>query len=108
MKYNNIILAVLLAAGASSVLIAPAAQAQVRGSVDVRIGTPPPPPRYERRPPPRSHYVWAPGYWAWNGHRHVWVGGHWERERRGYHRYAQPGWHQDRDGWRFDRGGWRH
>ena len=107
MNYKNIVLAVLLTtSAASAVLMAPVAQAQVRGSVDIRIGTPPPPPRYESAPPPRRGYVWAPGYWAWDGHRHVWVGGHWERVRRGYHHYAPPGWHQDPDGWRFNRGGW--
>ncbi len=106
MRYKNIILAVVLAAGAaSSVLVAPVAQAQARTSVDIRIGTPPPPVRYERMPPPRRGYVWAPGYWAWDGYRHVWVGGHWERMRRGRH-YVPPGWYQEPGGWRFNRGGW--
>jgi|SRR5450830_59625 len=107
MNYKNIVLAILLStSAASAVLMAPVAQAQVRGSVDIRIGTPPPPPRYERMPPPRRGFVWAPGYWAWDGYRHVWVQGHWERVRRGYHHYAPPGWRQDRDGWRFNQGGW--
>jgi hypothetical protein len=67
----------------------------------------PPPPRAEHVPPPRHGYVWAPGYWAWNHGRHVWVGGHWERERRGFV-YRAPAWNQ-RDGhWVMDRGGWGH
>lgn len=106
MQYKNIVMAVLLStSAASAMLTAPLAQAQIHSSVDIRIGTPPPQPRYERMPPPRHGYVWAPGYWAWDGYRHVWVGGHWERVRRGY-RYAPPGWHQDPGGWRFDHGGW--
>lgn len=63
------LLTTLCALGAT-VATAPAAQAQVVG-VDVRIGTPPPAPRYEVVPPPRHGYAWAPGYWAWNGHRHI-------------------------------------
>jgi hypothetical protein len=58
-------------------------------------------------PPPRRGWVWAPGYWQWNPgwHRHVWVGGHWERERPGYRWY--PGaWTQGRDGWRWRDGYW--
>jgi len=107
MQYKKIILAVLLVtSAASAMLAAPFAEAQMRGSVDIRIGTPPPPPRYEPPPPPRHGFVWVPGYWAWDGYRHVWVGGHWERMRRGY-RYAPPVWRQGPDGWRFDGGGWQ-
>jgi WXXGXW repeat (2 copies) len=32
------------------------------------VETPPPPP-----PPPAN--VWAPGYWAWDGTKYVWVPG---------------------------------
>ena len=61
-----------------SALSAPASAADI----NVQIG--PPPPRAEVMPGPRHGYVWSPGYWAWNGHRHYWVSGHWVRERRGY------------------------
>ncbi len=108
MQHKKIILAVLLAtSSAATLLTTPMAEAQMRDSVDIRIGQAPPPPRYEAAPPPRRGYVWAPGYWAWDGHRHVWVGGHWERVRRGYHHYAPPGWQQGPGGWRFDHGGWQ-
>jgi hypothetical protein len=83
----------------------PPASAQV--VVGVGINVAPPPPRFERVPPPRRGWVWAPGYWQWNPgwHRHVWVGGHWERERPGYRWY--PGaWTQGRDGWRWRDGYW--
>lgn len=66
----------------SSAAFAPMpASAQV--DVNLVIGTAPPPLRYESLPPPRHGYVWAPGYWNWNGHRHVWVSGHWLVERPG-------------------------
>lgn len=105
-KHKKIVVAIALLAGVlSSACLAPSAQAQMRGSVDIRIGTPPPAPRYEQLPPPRRGYVWAPGYWAWDGHRYVWAGGHWERARHGY-RYAPPVWRQAPGGWVLDRGGW--
>jgi len=74
-------------------------------AVDVYVNTAPPPPREERVREGRRGYVWAPGYWNWRGNRHVWVAGHWVRERRGYewrpHRWVE------RDGrWRLERGGW--
>src|ERR1035438_1171197 len=59
----------------------------------------PPPPQVEYVPvAPGPYYVWAPGYWSWNGGwvwvggRYmsrprpgaVWVGGHWGRHGHGY------------------------
>ena len=74
-------------------------------SATIIIQNAPPPPRAERVPPPRRGYVWAPGYWDWRGHRHVWVKGSWMRERRGYV-YHQPRWEQQDGKWRMDRGSW--
>lgn len=90
---------------AATALAFPAMQASAQPVVNVAIGTAPPPPRYERVPPPRRGYVWAPGYWAWSGHRYVWSAGHWERARPGM-RYHQAGWAQGPGGWRFHPGGW--
>lgn len=88
-----------LALGAIAVPVA----SEARVYLDVEVA--PPPPRVEVVPAPRVGYVWAPGYWNWNGRRHVWVGGSWQRERRGYH-WAPHNWVQ-RDGrWHFDRGHW--
>ena len=78
--------------------------AQARGYVDVSVRVAPPPLRYERVPL-RPGYVWAPGYWRWNGHRHVWVGGQYLRLRPGYV-YVAPRWHRHGPGWRFDDGHW--
>ena len=94
----------LAAVGAAALL---PAQAMAQIGVNIIIGTPPPPPRYERVPPPRVGYLWAPGYWNWDGRRHVWAGGHWERARNGY-RYDRPQWQHGRNGWELHRGGWQH
>ena len=81
--------------------------ANARTQVVVGIGVAPPPPRFERAPPPRRGYVWAPGYWRWNGyaHRHVWVGGSWVRVHPG--RYYRPAhWVHHGRQWRFQPGYW--
>jgi hypothetical protein len=50
--------------------------------------------------------VWSPGYWRWNGHRHVWTRGVWVRERRGWHWEPQH-WVQGPNGrWHFVAGRW--
>ena len=79
--------------------------AQAQPGIVVQVA--PPPPRAERMPPPRRGQMWVPGHWEWRGHRHVWVGGNWMRERRGY-AYRQPEW-RERDGrWEYNRGRWDH
>ncbi|MDQ6917433.1 MAG: YXWGXW repeat-containing protein [Pseudomonadota bacterium] len=65
----------------------------------------PPPPRVEVVPAPRVGYVWAPGYWGWRGHRHVWVNGNWVRERRGYH-WEPHHWVERNGRWHFEEGRW--
>ena len=56
-------------------------------------------------PAARPGFVWSPGYWNWNGRRHVWVGGSWMRERPGYV-YHRPEWVQRGERWQMRRGGW--
>jgi hypothetical protein len=70
------------------------------------VPTPPPPVIVETAPAPRVGYIWAPGYWSWNGYKHVWAEGRWEQVREGY-QYASPAWHRDGDKWRFQEGGWK-
>jgi hypothetical protein len=66
----------------------------------------PPAPRHEVVPAARHGYVWAPGYWNWNGHRYAWVKGKYVKARAGYH-WSAPSW-QERDGrWQFNRGAWQ-
>ena len=77
----------------------------VPAAAAVYVQVAPPAPRVEVMPAPRRGYAWAPGYWDWRGHRHVWVAGHWVRERPGY-AYMEPRW-VERDGrWMMERRGW--
>jgi hypothetical protein len=71
----------------------------------VYIGTPPPAVLVEPVPPPRGGYVWAPGYWRWNGAHHVWVQGHWIVARHGYH-YVPDEWVAVNGRWVFRPGHW--
>lgn len=74
-----------------------------RTFVDIDVA--PPAPREEVVPAPRVGFVWAPGFWDYDGHHHVWSKGHWERERSGHH-WVNDSWVQ-RDGhWHHDRGHW--
>ncbi len=82
------------------------AQAIAQVGVSIVIGNAPPPPRYEAVPAARRGYEWAPGYWNWDGRRHVWSEGHWESARDGHH-YQRPEWKQANNGWQLDRGGWQ-
>jgi hypothetical protein len=69
--------------------------------IDVR----PPPDRVVVVPAPRAGYVWAPGYWRWNGRSHVWVDGRWVRERRGSH-WVPAHWEERNGHWHFEDGHW--
>ena len=72
----------------------------------VEIQVAPPAPRLEVVPPARVGYVWAPGYWRWNGRHHVWIRGSWVRERRGWH-WERDAWVQGPNGrWHLARGHW--
>ena len=63
---RNPLLALLLAASAFA---APAY------ALNLTISLAPPSPQHEIVPAIQPGYVWAPGYWAWSGERHVWVRG---------------------------------
>jgi hypothetical protein len=60
-----------------------------------------PPPNYAPIPPPRSEMVppppggrmiWQPGHWQWDGHRYVWIRGHYVERRRHSGHYAEGHW----------------
>jgi hypothetical protein len=87
---------------AASIGIIPATAS---ADVGIILDIAPPAPRYEVVPAPRPGYVWAPGFWDWRGARHVWVRGHWERERRGYH-WNPSRWEQHNGRWVLNRGDW--
>jgi hypothetical protein len=58
----------------------------------------PPAPRVEDVPTARDGYVWAPGYWSWDGSNYVWVGGHYIPALAGY-TYVAPRWEAVDGGW---------
>jgi hypothetical protein len=75
MSMRNVLLCALIAL--SSAAFPAVAQ------ININIGIAPPAPQYEVVPAPRSGYVWAPGYWRWEGQRHVWANGRWIEARPG-------------------------
>src|SRR4051812_46021072 len=84
----------------------------VAAQIDVRINLAPlapPAPQYEVAPSPRPGYVWAPGYWQWNGSQHVWAPGRWEQVRQGY-RFSPERWERinedGRERWRLEASRW--
>ena len=83
---------------------APPAQAQV--NVDIVVSVAPPAVIVEPPPPPRVGFVWAPGFWQWNGYRHVWQAGHWEAEQAG-ESYVASQWVEASGGWRFVPAHWK-
>ncbi|MDB5985237.1 MAG: hypothetical protein JWR16_290 [Nevskia sp.] len=78
-------------------------QAGVRLDIDIA----PPAPREEVVPAARPGYVWAPGYWDYDGHQHVWRGGQWVHERHGQHWVADR-WDQHEGHYRRVPGHWEH
>ncbi len=64
----------------------------------------PPAVRVERYVP-RDGYVWAPGYWEWNGRSYHWVSGTYLLERRGAHWVADR-WDQVGTHWQHVAGHW--
>lgn len=89
----------ILGAMVASALVATSASKPVH-SAEIYVEIAPPAARYEAIPSARPGYVWAPGYWAYQGRNHVGVRGHWVRERPGYAYYA-PEWKYSDGRWRF-------
>jgi hypothetical protein len=71
---------------------------------DIVIDAAPPAPRAEHEPPHRDGYVWAPGYWEWNGRFFHWTSGTWISERRGH--WVADHWDQIGNQWRYVQGHW--
>src|SRR5262249_21456001 len=98
---NRIVFTTLAAAAISlPALIAPAivSPAAAQASLNISIGPPPPAPVYEAVPAPRAGYVWAPGYYRYEGSRYVWTTGRWMAERPGY-RWVPDRWEHGPHGW---------
>jgi hypothetical protein len=92
-----------LPAVAATMLIGSVAPAFSAPGIEIEIA--PPAPRVVEVPPPRPGFVWAPGYYRWDGHRHVWVDGHFMRERRGAH-WVPEHWDEHHGRYRFAPGRW--
>jgi hypothetical protein len=73
-------------------------------AVGVSVGFAPPPLRVERVAV-RPGHAWIPGYWRWNGVRHLWIGGCWTVARPGY-RYAPARGVRAGPPWRVRAGVW--
>jgi hypothetical protein len=72
---------------------------------DIYADQAPPPPKEFQAPRPREGYVWAPGFWDWNGKSYHWVNGMWLVERRARH-WVPDHWVQDDNRWHFVPGRW--
>ena len=93
-----LVLGLMMAAGTMAAPI-------IASAAGVEIEVAPPPVRVETVPEPRVGYVWAPGFWEWRGGRHVWVRGHYLRERHGYH-WVTARWDQRGPHWHYEPGHW--
>jgi len=104
MAFASVLLATALASGC---VVEPAYRRPVvvAGGYATVVAPQPPPPWTVERVRPRPGYIWAPGYWRWDGRRYVSVRGHYERQRPGYH-YAPGRWEHRRDGWHWHAGAW--
>ena len=102
MRLRTTVLATLTAvtlAGLSACVVEPV------GGYYADVAVAPPPPRIVVTPSVRAGYVWAPGYWRWNGRQHVWVDGRYMRERRGY-RWHPAHWEARGGRYHFEQGHW--
>ena len=95
--------AAILPALAAVLLLGSMAPASAAIGIDVQIAPPPLPAIVV--PAPRFGFVWAPGYWQWNGYRHVWVEGRWLQARPGFH-WVPERWVAHREHYRFVPGHW--
>jgi hypothetical protein len=70
----------------SALILTPATEPQL-----VIVEVAPPPLRAEDVPAPREGYVWAPGYWNYDGTNYVWVDGRFLPDQAGAF-YVAPRW----------------
>ncbi len=87
-----------------SVLLLASCPAFAQVTFNITVG--PPPPQYEVVPVMPVGYVWAPGYWAWHGDRHIWIHGRTLVQRVGY-RWEPDVWEQRDDRYYRHPGRWK-
>ncbi|HVO89476.1 MAG TPA: hypothetical protein VMV45_13115 [Casimicrobiaceae bacterium] len=89
---------------ASAAIAAP--MAVYAADFDVQLNVAPPPPRHEVIPAsPGEGYVWAPGYWNWEGGQYRWQPGHYMQGHRG-ERWVGDRWEEREGRWSLNRGHW--
>lgn len=86
----------------SSMFLVSPASASTR--VYVQIG--PPVRVVETVPAPRRGFVWQDGYHHWNGHRYVWVRGHYARPPYARAAWVSGRWSRAPRGYYFVPGHW--
>ena len=106
MKLKTIVLSTFLACAlAACATTSGPSRTRHYSAAGIDVTVRPPAPRVIAVPSSRSGYVWAPGYWRWNGRDHVWVDGTWVRERQGS-RWVPAHWEERGDRWHFEEGHW--
>jgi hypothetical protein len=70
----------------NALILSPSMEPQV-----IVVEAAPPPLRAEVAPAPREGYVWAPGYWNYDGTNYVWVDGRFLPDQAGAV-YVAPRW----------------
>jgi hypothetical protein len=106
-RFRNLTIAATMVAIVAAAAAGAVSPAFARDAVSFSVSVGPPPPRVEYVPAPRAGYVWAPGYWNWNGGRHVWVNGHYLRSH-GNQRWVADSWDHRGGRWYHQRGHWSH
>lgn len=91
---RSLVLSAVLTAGGS-------AFAQISFNIVVA----PPAPLHEAAPTVQPGYAWAPGYWAWNNNRYVWVRGRTVMQRDGYN-WVPDRWVQQNNSYVRQSGHW--
>jgi hypothetical protein len=102
-RKRSLLSPLVLPAVAAALLIGVVAPAF--SAVGVEIELAPPAPRVIVAPAPRPGFVWAPGYYRWDGRSYVWVDGRFIRERRGF-RWVPEHWDERRGRYHFEPGHW--
>jgi hypothetical protein len=97
----------ILAAGLALACLAMPVASKTDVHLGLNLNVGPPAEVVEEIPPPpvAVGYVWAPGYWDWDGHHHVWRRGHYVKARPGFV-WEPPHWVEVRGRWRFVPGRW--
>ncbi len=105
MKLRTTVLAVVAATSLAGISACVVGGPGPRGRAFVDVDVRPPIARVEVVPAARRGYVWAPGYYRWDGRQHVWVGGRYIAERRGYH-WRPAHWDERNGRYHFEDGHW--